>query len=88
MRRIAIPEIETLRKLRDVLARGRLRAETERTPEDHARIATFELIAALMRVLDEFKRRVEGGERCRLVRVKCSHERGRLSIELAIEPLT
>jgi len=84
-RRMVIPEFETLRKLRDALARGGLRALGERTPEDHARIAEFETIASLLRFLEEFKRRVEAGERCRLLQVKRRHDPGRLSIEIAIE---
>jgi len=77
-----------MRKLRDLLAHAGIRALGERTPEDYARVTTFEVISALMRLLDEFKRRVESGERCRLVRVKLSHDPGRLSIEIAIEPQT
>lgn len=86
-RRIVIPELETLRRVRDVLARGGLRAETERTPEDHARITIFETVAALLRLLERFKRRVENGEPCGLRWVRHDFTPDRVVIEIAIDVL-
>lgn len=85
VRHVAIPEIDTLRELRRALARGGLSAVDMRTPEDCARIASLYVILDLLRLLDEFKRRVEGGERCRLVVVERNAEAGRLAIRIAIE---
>jgi hypothetical protein len=86
VRHVAIPEIEAMRDLRRALARGGLSPIDTRTPEGCARVAAFYVIIDLLRLLDEFKRRVEAGESCRLVHVKRSHESGRLQIEIAIEP--
>lgn len=73
-----------MRDLRRALARG---GPTDtRAPEGCARVIAFHFMVDLIRILDEFKRRVEAGESCRLVHVKRSHESGRLQIEIAIEP--
>jgi hypothetical protein len=84
-RRIAIPEIKTLRELRITLARGGLPAPDKRTPEDHARIAGFRVIEELLRLFQHFQHRVENGERCRVVEREHAREPGRLVIELSIE---
>jgi uncharacterized membrane protein YccC len=84
-RGVVIPELDTLRKLRDVLARGGFRAAAARAPEDHARIALFETIAAVLRLLDQFKRRVESGEPCGLRWVRHDSIPDRIVIEIAIE---
>ncbi len=83
--RLAIPEIKALRELRVTLARGGLPAPDKRTPEDHARIAGFRVIEELLRLLDQFRHRVESGERCRIVEREHAREPGRLVIELSIE---
>jgi hypothetical protein len=83
-RPFSIPEHAALRDLRRVLARGGLPAVDRRTPEDNARIAAFRTVEELLVVLDEFKRRVERGEPCRLVEREHPREAGRLVIELAI----
>jgi hypothetical protein len=68
---VAIPEIEAMRDLRRALARGGLSPINMRSPEGCARVAAFYVIVDLVRLLDEFKRRLEAGER--------------LLIEIAIE---
>jgi hypothetical protein len=83
--RLAIPEIKTLRELRRVLAHGGLPAPPKRTSVDCARIASFRTLEELCRLLDEFRRRVEAGERCRLVEREHGTESGRMLIEIAIE---
>ncbi len=80
---LAAPEFAVLRQLRGTLARGGLPAR--RTPEDHARIAAFRTVAELLVLLDEYRRRVESGDRCRLVEREHDHKPGRLLIEVAIE---
>jgi len=85
VRRLAIPEINALRELRRALARGGIPPLDKRTPEDSARIGAFQTIGALLRLLDEYKRRVEDGQRCRLVEVERSPQPGRILIEIAIE---
>lgn len=82
---LLIPEFKTLRELRRVLGRGGLPALDKRTPEDSARIASFRAIEELCRVLGEYKRRVENGERCRLVEREHGSEPGRLHVEFVIE---
>ncbi|APR78530.1 Hypothetical protein A7982_03877 [Minicystis rosea] len=49
------------------------------------RVAAFYVLVDLLRLLDELKRRVDSGQRCRLVVVKRSDESGRFSTEIAIE---
>ena len=85
VRRLAIPEIKALRELRHVFARGGLPAPDRRTPEDHARIAAFRMLEELLRFFEQFRHRVENGERCRIVEREHPREAGRLIIELAIE---
>ncbi len=80
---LAAPEFAMLRQLRGALARGGLPAR--RTPEDHARIAAFRTVQELLVLLDEYRRRVECGDRCRLVEREHEHKPGRLLFEVAIE---
>ena len=82
---LAAPEFTTLRDLRRALARGGLRSPSQRTPEDHARIAAFRTLEELLRLLEDYRRRVEGGQRCRLVEREHPHEPGRLLFEFVIE---
>ncbi|MFT3769637.1 MAG: hypothetical protein QM820_29730 [Minicystis sp.] len=82
-----MPELTTLRELRRAFARGGLPPMDKRTAEDCARIASFRTLEELCRVLDEFRRRVESGERCRLVEREHAIEPGRLRVEIVIEVL-
>jgi len=82
-----LPEHKALRELRIALSRGDLPRPARRTAADWARIAAFNTIAELLRLLDEFKRRIEGGERCRLVEIKRPQEPGQLRIEIMIETI-
>jgi hypothetical protein len=83
-----LPEHKALRELRLALSRGDLPRPARRTSADWARVATFSTIAELLRFLDEFKRRVEGGEPCRLVEIKQPQQPGRLRIEIVIESMS
>lgn len=85
VRSIALPEIKALRELRHALARGGLPPFDKRTPEDWARIAAFRTIFELLRLLDEYKRRTERGERCRLVEQERDRGPGRLVVEITLE---
>jgi len=85
VRRLVIPELKTLRELRRTLAYGGIPSADKRTPEDDARIAAFRAVEELLRLVDEYRRRVERGEHCRIVEREHPHEPGRLLIELAIE---
>ncbi len=84
-RTLAIPEMKTLRELRRALARGGLPPIAKRGPEDFARIAAFRAVTALLGLLDDDRRRVERGERCRLVEHEHPILPGRLIVELVIE---
>lgn len=88
VRRVAIPEIEALRELRRALACGGIPPLDKRTPSDCARIAAFYTVLDLVRLLEAFKSRFEGGERCRIVEVRRSHELRRFAIEFAIDSTT
>lgn len=84
-RSLALPELAALRELRRVLARGGLPAGDKRRPEDHARIASFRALEELLHLLDQYRRRAESGEPCRLVEREHPREPGRLLLEIAIE---
>ena len=82
---LAVPELTALRELRRLLARGGLPPAHQRTPEDHARIASFRALEELLNLLDHYRRRAENGERCRLVEREHGREAGRLLLEIEIE---
>jgi hypothetical protein len=84
-RSVALPEIRTLREVRYALARGGLPPEERRTPEDWGRIAALQALLVLLQVLDQFKRRVEDGERCRVVTRQIERAPDRRTLEIAIE---
>jgi hypothetical protein len=81
-RRFVIPEHGLLSELRHMLSAGRVPAQT---PEDHARGASFRVVAALLLFLAEFKRRVERGDRLRIVEREHPSQPGRLIVEFTIE---
>jgi len=83
--RLAIPEIKAMRELRHALAAGGMPALDKRTPADSARIAGFRLLVELLRLYERFRRRVEAGERCRIVERERPREADRLILELEIE---
>ena len=83
---LALPEHKALCDLRAALANGGLPRVDRRTAYDWARIAAFHTIAELLRILDQFKRRIEEGERFRLVHRERPREPGRLHVEIVIEP--
>jgi hypothetical protein len=85
VRVLALPELRALREVRKALAYGGLPPAHLRTPEDCARISSFRVIEELLRVLDVYRRRVESGEKCRLVETEHRREPGRLLVELVIE---
>jgi hypothetical protein len=79
------PEFTALREVRSALGRGGLPSPDQSTPQEQARLASFRTLEELLRILDEYRRRIESGERCRLV--EREHERvpGQLLVELVIE---
>ncbi len=81
-RSLAIPEIDTLRELRRAFARGGL---PPRTPEDSVRLAAFRSLEGFLDLVDEFRRRIERGERSRLVEREHLTAPGRFVIEIVIE---
>jgi hypothetical protein len=87
VRIFAIPELRLLQELRAALARGGMPQLARRTPEDCARLGLFRLVEEALLFLGQFKRRIEGGERCRLVERERAREPGRFVVELVIEPL-
>ena len=82
--RVSIPELSLLRNMRGDLARGGLPPLSKRGPEDHVRLAVYRTLLELLRLIDEYRRRVENGERCLLVEREQRPERGRLVLEFAI----
>jgi hypothetical protein len=84
---LVVPEYRAMCELRTALSRGVLPRWDRRAAHDWARLAAFHAIAELLRILDEFKRRIERGERCRLVHREKPQEPGRMQIEIVIEPI-
>ena len=82
---IVIPERKTLRELRRTLARGGLPPIDKRTAEDSARIVAYRAVGELCRLLDEYQRRIESGERIRLVEQEQRPEVGRMHLDFVIE---
>jgi len=82
---LAAPEFATLRDVRRALGKGGMPSQRTRSPECHARIAAFRALDELLSLLDEYGRRVESGDRCRLVEREHKHVPGRLHLELVIE---
>lgn len=76
----AVPELATLQRIRRLLASGGIR----RTPSGEARIASFRVVEELIRVLIEFKRRLDAGQRVRLVEVERPSTPGRFAVVLEI----
>jgi hypothetical protein len=87
VRYFSIPELRALQALRAALAVGGMPALDKRTPEDDARIGLFRLTEETLLLMAQFKRRIEAGERCRLVESEHAREPGRLVFELAIESM-
>jgi len=82
---LALPQVRELRELRRAFAHGGLPPGHRRGPEAHARIASFRTLEELLVLLDEYRRRVERGERCRIVEREHVREAGRFIVELVIE---
>ncbi len=82
---LATPEFEELRKLRRAFGRGGLPMGDKRTPEDHARIVAFRVLAELLRLLGDYRRRIGNGERVRLVERENPSKEGRLVLDIRIE---
>jgi hypothetical protein len=80
---LASPEFGELRALRRKLGRGGL--PSVRTPEDDARIAAYVLLSELLRGLDDFRGRVQRGERVRLAMREEPNPPGVIRAEFAIE---
>jgi hypothetical protein len=78
-------ELGTLRALRRTFARGGLPPKEQRSPEEDVRIACFTVIADLLRVLEDFRVRVERGEAVRLAVREQMTAPGWMRVELAIE---
>lgn len=83
--RVAFPELHALREVRRDLARGGLPPIDKRGPEEHARIAAYRAVEELLHLIERYRRRVERGERARLVEREHPREPGRMVIELIIE---
>ena len=78
-----IPELPALKRLRDMAAvRG-----DRGTPEDSVRVTIYRLMIELLRLAGELKRRVERGERCRIVEVEQATAPATLHVKFKIEPV-
>lgn len=82
----ASADFDVLRVLRKRFSRGGLPAE--RKPADDARIVVFYVLKLLLELLGEFAQRIRRGERLRLVSREQPSIRGRMLIEIAIEPVS
>jgi hypothetical protein len=80
LRTFHIPELRTLRQLREMTG---IHGDGS-TPEDSARRATHLITCEVLRFLGELKRRIERGERCRVVEVERAFEAGMLSFKFKI----
>lgn len=76
-----IPEHALLRRLREMVA---IRGDGT-TPEDSVRLALSRFVGDFLRLATELKRRVEAGERCRIVEVPQQAEPGTMLLKLKIE---
>lgn len=85
VRWMVVPERRTFQDLRRTLAQGGMPPVHKRTPEDYARIAAFRTLEELLAVLEEYRRRVEAGQTCRLVEREHVRVPGKLLVELVIE---
>lgn len=84
-RSVAIPELKALREMRSALASRGMPTAERRTPEDHARFLSFHVLAALLRLLERYRHRVENGEPCRIVQREHPFDMNRLIIEFEID---
>ena len=82
---LASREFAELRVLRRKLGRGGLPAH--RTPEDDARIVAHAVLCELLRGLEDFRSRVQRGERVRLVWREEPSPPGIIRAEVTIESL-
>jgi hypothetical protein len=80
---LASPEFADLRALRRKLGRGGL--PSQRTPEDDARITAHAVLSELLRGLEDFRSRVQRGERVRLVMREEPSPPGVIRAEFVIE---
>ena len=80
-----IPEHAALRELRRTLARGGCRPSTGGRPRTMRGLRRSGRWRTLLVLLDEYKRRVERGEACRLVERERGREAGRFVIEIVID---
>ena len=80
-----LPGLVMMRELRRLLAAGGLPPADKRTPEDWARIAGFRVLEELLRLLDDYRRLIERGVRCRLIERAHVREVGRMVIEIVLE---
>lgn len=80
VRTFHIPEYRTLRHLRDMTG---IHGDGS-APEDSARRATHVITSEVLRFLGELKRRIERGERCRVVQVEHAFGAGILSLKFKI----
>jgi hypothetical protein len=65
--RFDVPAFRALRELLRDLGKGGLPRFAARTPEEDARLCAYHALNELCHLLDQFRRRVERGERVRLV---------------------
>jgi hypothetical protein len=78
---------QVLRELRQAFGSGGLPPIGTRDPDEGARLAAFRVLQALAHILDQFRRRIDGGEGCRLVVRDRGRALGQVTIEIAIVPL-
>jgi hypothetical protein len=63
---------------------GPLRSDAP--PEEQANVVCFRVLVEVVKLLEEFVRRLAAGERVRLVEREHPPERGRLVLEIAVLP--
>lgn len=77
-------EYGKLREIRETLARGRVVARDQRTPQEHVRMTLFRTAQELLRFLGEFARLTDGGGRFQIVEREHVTEAKCLVIEFVI----
>jgi hypothetical protein len=82
---LASADFSALRELRHAFARGGIPPQSERTPADEARIATFCVLQELAHMLGQYRRAVARGESARLVVSEHGRQLRKVVIEVRIE---
>jgi hypothetical protein len=76
-----------LRHVRLTLSAGGLTAAERRTPEGSVRLATIHACREIEHIIDQLRRRIDAGERCRVVCTEKGRRLGLAIVHLEIVPV-